>query len=178
MSLALERFTNNLKQSLKVNVDRDNRGELHKIFTVYQQLDKLDEGVQEYLNTVIRQFMVQFELLDKAPPSHQNLRTSSLPELEQFFQSKFIPSAVEMINNEVKVGVPSGRMIDIIGPEHRFMMSRLLINKFLDEYNRLIQGYLKHDFGTEYLLKLQVIKLVIQATRHLFFFKLSPVLQA
>ena len=51
-----------------------------------------------------------------------------------------------MISNEVKVGVPSGRIVDIIGPEHRFMMSRLLVNEFLSEYQRLIFGYLKRDF--------------------------------
>ena len=81
-----------------------------------------------------------------------------------------------MISEEVKVGVPSGRIVDIIGPEHRFMMSRLLINKFIDEYQKLIMDYLKHDFGDKYLLKLHMVKLIIQATRHLFFFKLSPVL--
>ena len=105
------------------------------------------------------------------------MSASTLTELEQFFQSKFIPSAVEMINNEVKVGLPSGRIVDVIGPEHRFMMSRLLINKFLDEYHTLIKGYLEHDFGSNYMIKLQIIKDIIQATRHLFFFKLSPVLQ-
>ena len=78
--------------------------------------------------------MVQFELLDKAPPSHENINESTLTELEDFFQKKFMPSAVEMIRDEVKVGVPSGRIIEIIGPEHRFMMSRLLLNKFLVEY--------------------------------------------
>ena len=81
--MALNRFTEKLKQDLKINVDRDNRSELHKIFTIYQRLDKLDEGVQEYLFTVVRQFMVQFKLLEKAPPACT--QASALPELEQFF---------------------------------------------------------------------------------------------
>ena len=70
--------------------------------------------------------MVQFKLLEKAPPFCS--QESEIPSLESFFQGIFIPSAVEMISNEVKVGVPSGRIIDIIGTEYRFMMSRLLIN--------------------------------------------------
>ena len=41
----------------------------------------------------------------------------------------------------------------------------------------MIKGYLKHDYESDYLTKLQMIKLIIQATRHLFFFKLSPELQ-
>lgn len=51
---ALYQFTEKLKKDLKENVNKDNRSELHKIFTVYQRLDKLDEGVQEYLNSVVR----------------------------------------------------------------------------------------------------------------------------
>ena len=39
-----------------------------------------------------------------------------------------------MISNEVKIGVTTGRLVAIIGPEHRFMMSRLLVNEFLIEY--------------------------------------------
>ena len=105
--------------------------------------------------------MVQFELLDKAPPPCTNINESTLPELEQFFQSKFMPAAVEMIRDEVKVGVPSGRIVEIIGPEHRFMMSRLLLNKFLNEYQKLIKGYLKHDYENDFMTKLQMVKLII-----------------
>ena len=39
------------------------------MFTIYERLDKLDEGVQEYLKSVIKQFMVQYKLLEKAPPA-------------------------------------------------------------------------------------------------------------
>ena len=49
-----------------------------------------------------------------------------------------------MISNEVRS--QSGRIVDIIGPEHRFMMSRLLVNEFLVEYHKLVDGYLKLDF--------------------------------
>ena len=75
---------------------------------------------------------MQFKLLEKAPPACT--QESQLPDLELFFQDIFLPSTVEMISNEVKVGVPSGRIVDIIGAEHRFMMSRLLVNEFLVEY--------------------------------------------
>lgn len=51
-----------------------------------------------------------------------------------------------MISNEIKIGVPSGRIVDVIGLEHRFMMSRLLINLFLTEYEKLIFTYTKRDF--------------------------------
>lgn len=54
VSMALSRFTEQLKQNLRLNVERDNCGELNKILTIYQQLDKLGEGVQEYLTSVIR----------------------------------------------------------------------------------------------------------------------------
>ena len=83
--MALTRFTEKLKQDLKINVERDNRSELHKIFMLYQRLDKLDEGVQEYLHTVVRQFMVQFKLLEKCPPVCTGTDPGVFPELEKFF---------------------------------------------------------------------------------------------
>ena len=66
-----------------------------------------------------------------------------------------------MISNEVKVGLPSGRIIDIIGTEYRFMMSRLLINLFLSEYQKLINEYLKRDFNENEMFRLQMVKLII-----------------
>ena len=81
---------------------------------------------------------------DQAHPACTN--EEELPVLEEFFQERFIPSAVEMISNEVKIGVTTGRIIAIIGPEYRFMMARLLINDFLAEYKKLIDGYLKRNF--------------------------------
>ena len=101
--------------------------------------------MNEYLNTVIRQFMVQFKLVEKMKPACND--ASHLPELENFFQRIFIPSAVDMISNEIKIGVPSGRIVDVIGLERRFMMSRRLINLFLGEYKNLIHEYIKRDFG-------------------------------
>ena len=70
-------------KDLKLNLERDNRNELHKIFTIYQRLDKLEDGIKEYLNSVISQFSSQFKLLDKMPPACQE--EADLPELERFF---------------------------------------------------------------------------------------------
>lgn len=54
-----------------------------------------------------------------------------------------------MISNEVKIGVTTGRIVAVIGPEHRFMMANLLIKEFLNEYQKLIYEYLKRDFGED-----------------------------
>ena len=79
----MKRFTEQLVKDLKLNVERDNRDELHKIFTIYQRLDKLEDGIIEYLNSVISQFSMQFKMLDKMPPECQE--EADLPQLERFF---------------------------------------------------------------------------------------------
>lgn len=173
--MALTQFSEQLKQDLRLNVERDNRTELSKIFTIYQRLDKLSDGKKQYLDTVIRQFEVQFKLLEKAPPICQH--RSDLPDLARFFHEVFTPSAVAMISNEVKVGMTSGRIVDVLGPEHRFMMSRVLINDFLIYYKQaFVKKYLKRDFGEDQMFKLEMVKLVIEETKHLFVNRLGPVL--
>lgn len=118
--------------------------------------------------------MVQFKLLEKAPPICHH--RSDLPDLARFFHQVFTPSAVAMISNEVKVGMTSGRIVDVLGPEHRFMMSRLLVNEFLIQYHELIERYLTRDFGEDEMFKLEMVKLVIEETKHLFINRLGPVL--
>lgn len=81
-----------------------------------------------------------------------------------------------MISNEVKIGVTTGRIVAVIGPEHRFMMASLLIKEFLSEYQTLIYGYLKRDFGEDKMFYLQMAEVTIQSTLHLLFYQLNPVL--
>ena len=118
--------------------------------------------------------MVQFKLLEKAPPACT--QESHIPLLERFFHELFIPSAVEMLTNEVRVGLPNGRIVHTIGPEHRFLISKLLINNFLEEYRTLVNGYLKRDFSQNEMFRLLVVKLIVSATRHMLFYRLVPVL--
>ena len=118
--------------------------------------------------------MVQFKLLEKAPPACNE--PSKLPSLDNFFQDTFNPSAIDMINSEVNG--TTGRIVAIIGPEYRFMMARRLVTDFLTEYQTLINGYLKKDFGQDYEFKLQMAKVIIEKTSHLFFYKLAPILSA
>ena len=44
--------------------------------------------------------------------------------------------------------------MDVIGPEHRFKMSRLLIEKFLTEFHGRIKLYLERDFGEKKVFRL------------------------
>ena len=82
-----------------------------------------------------------------------------------------------MISKEIEI--ENGRIVHVIGPEHRFKMCRLLIDKFLQEYQERAQGYLLCDYGDQISKTFRplMVKLVVQATRHLYFFKLSPLLQ-
>lgn len=76
-----------------------------------------------------------------------------------------------------ETGIESGRIVHVIGPEHRFKISRLLIDKFLHEYQARVQVYLRRDFSSDDsppTFRPLMVKLIVQATRHLFFFKLSP----
>lgn len=156
-------------------MERDNRGELFKIFTIYERLDKLDEGVSEYLHSVIRQFMVQYKLLEKSPPVCK--AKNSLPELQRFFQEQFIPDAIVMIEGEIKIGLTSGRIVDVLGPEHRFIISRLLLNEFLAKYQELINGYLQREFATDAKsFQLEMVALIVKNTRQLFFDRITPLL--
>ena len=81
-----------------------------------------------------------------------------------------------MLTNEVKMGLSSGRIIDVFGPEHRFMISRLLLNEFLDEYQFLINEYLKRDFGDQKMFQLKMASMIVQQTKDLFFHKLTHIL--
>lgn len=81
-----------------------------------------------------------------------------------------------MIESEIKIGLTSGRIVDVLGPEHRFMISRLLLNEFLAEYQALINGYLKRDFAEAKSFHLEMVALIVKSTRQLFFDRITPLL--
>ncbi len=52
---------------------------------------------------------------------------NDLDALQTYFIELFIPQATELIAKEVRIGVPSGRIVDIMGTELRFATSFKLI---------------------------------------------------
>ena len=117
---------------------------------------------------------------------------NDLDALQTYFIELFIPQATELIGKEVRIGVPSGRIVDIMGTELRFATSFKLIQRFLnDHYRGIVRQILERESirkkpGGDMLL-LRSIQIVIDATKRFFFEtllrvivqnKLQPILES
>jgi hypothetical protein len=127
---------------MEFNLKHDNKTELNKIFLVYASLDMQAQAQQVYLD-----FMIN----EHAPNAYGQwkpvvIEENDLPALQTFFTEIFIPACTEMIAKEVRIGVPSGRIVDIMGHDLRFVTSFQLIQRFLTEhYNILIREFLNRE---------------------------------
>lgn len=110
------------------------------------------------------------------------IEENDLHALQVFFIELFIPQATEFIAKEVRVGVPSGRIIDIMGSELRFATSFQLIQRFLNEhYATMIREVLERERIRKIpkegdVLLLKSIQIVIDSTKRFFFDNLLQVI--
>ena len=73
--------------------------------------------------------------------------------------------------------VTTGRIMDVIGSDLRYMTSLQLITRFLNTYYKdLVEKYLNRDFGDDYMFQLEITELVIESTSYFYFKKLNQVL--
>jgi hypothetical protein len=126
---------------LEHNIEKDSRTEMNKIFLVFACLDMRNQAAQVYLDNMIKVQAPQFcGSMRSAVMSEEDLE-----KMRGMF-SEFIPKATEFLSREVRVGVPSGRIIDVMGTELRFVTSCQLIQRFIDEYYRaLIRDLLENE---------------------------------
>ena len=115
-----------------MNLEKDNRTELNKIFLIYSHLDMQETAQEVYLD-----YMINQQALNIAGSYRPVIiEERDLSELQRFMFDEFLPQATDLIAKEVRIGVPSGRIFDIMGTELRFMTSFRLIQRFLEEYYR------------------------------------------
>lgn len=162
---------------MEFNLEKDNRTELNKIFLVYAHLDMQSQAQEVYLN-----FMIKHQ----APNVGGSYRPvviefNDLDALQTYFIELFIPQATELIAKEVRIGVPSGRIVDIMGTELRFATSFQLIQRFLNEhYREVVRQVLERDSIRKKpngdMLLLKSIQIVIDATKRFFFENLLRVI--
>ena len=159
---------------------------MNKIFLVFSSLDMKTQAQQVYLDQMIK---VQ------APHVCGSMRSAVLEEKDleklQNTLKDFIPKATDFIQREVRLSVPSGRILDVMGTELRFVTSCQLIQRFLDEYYRaMIRDLLENEatlaVPNGQVLQLKSIEIIVRQTKKFFFEdllgvvvrnKLQPVLE-
>lgn len=101
---------------------------------------------------------------------------------QQDFFDEFIPRATEFISKEVRVGVPSGRILDVMGNELRFVTSCQLIQRFVNEFYRtLVRDLLENEATLSVqngkILMLRSVALIISASKKFLFETLKQVIE-
>jgi hypothetical protein len=101
---------------------------------------------------------------------------------QQDFFDEFIPRATEFISKEVRVGVPSGRILDVMGTELRFVTSCQLIQRFVNEFYRtLVRDLLENEATLSVqngkILMLRSVSLIISASKKFLFETLKQVIE-
>jgi hypothetical protein len=101
---------------------------------------------------------------------------------QQDFFDEFIPRATEFISKEVRVGVPSGRILDVMGTELRFVTSCQLIQRFVNEFYRtLVRDLLENEATLSVqngkILMLRSVALIISASKKFLFETLKQVIE-
>lgn len=62
------------------------------------------------------------------------LEENDLIDLMLFFKKEFLPAAKQLLTEEIRIGVPQGRIMEVMGSDLRFSTSEKLIRKFVNEY--------------------------------------------
>lgn len=93
----------------------------------------------------------------------------------------FRPKATEFLQREVRIGVPSGRILDVMGSELRFVTSCQLIQRFLEEYYFTMVRDLLDNEATlaadeTKVLQLKCIEVIVKQTKEFFFSDLRAVI--
>ena len=144
--MALDRYVSNMGVDMGKNLSADNRSELNKIFQIYQQLDLTEDGIEVYLGYVTEKLAPELEGASLPFPTSR----AEIQDLRLFLFETLIPNATKLISQEVRV--TTGRIMDVIGSELRYMTSLQLIKRFLNTYYKdLIDKYLNRDFGDDYM---------------------------
>ena len=157
-----------------MNLNLDNRTELNKIFLLYSHLDMSEKAQEVYLD-----FMVKNKISDIAGGKRPVvLEEKDLIELMMFFKKEFLPAAKQLLTEEVRIGVPQGRIMEVMGSDLRFSTSEKLIRKFVNEYyGTMVKKMLNREVFKKIpngdALLLTSIKIVLDSTKQLFFDDLS-----
>lgn len=133
---------------METNLKNDNKSELNKIFLIYASLDMQAQAEKVYLDYMITQHAPTIYFAWR--PTLQN--GDELESIKTFFDVTVIDQSTDMIAKEVRIGVPSGRIIDVMGSEVRFKTASQLIYRFLNEYYR---GVIREYLDREKLLPLE-----------------------
>ena len=159
---------------MELNLNLDNRTELNKIFLLYSHLDMSEKAQEVYLD-----FMVKNKISDIAGGKRPVvLEEKDLIELMMFFKKEFLPAAKQLLTEEVRIGVPQGRIMEVMGSDLRFSTSEKLIRKFVNEYyGTMVKKMLNREVFKKIpngdALLLTSIKIVLDSTKQLFFDDLS-----
>lgn len=143
---------------------------------MFEQIELRNHGIKVYLDHMIN--VQSKQLADSHLP--MLVSEADLDNLETFLEKKLIPEATKMIEREVSIGVPCGRIVEVFGPELRFVISLELTNRFINEHlgQCILREYMaKEDKDNKDtpIYYLRTVELMCKVTKQFFFIKLEKV---